>query len=509
MKHFPSPLLALSKTFAKAPFVPRSALSTDPLSSHPIMKHAVKSVGQHIKLVLKLGAGFFADAYDLFVIDIVLSILQEQAIDDDHGMGFDATSTKSLVAASTSIGAVIGMVLFGLIGDIIGRRMGVLITGTLVAVGSLLSACAIRSDVVSLCTQLTIYRTLLGIGIGGEYPLSATMASEGAEANVRGRVVAGVFSMQGVGMLFSSLLAYILIKIGAPLEFTWRFLLAFGAVPALVALWFRLRMKEKKRTVVITDDPSTGRRSYRGILKQYLVPLIATSLAWFLLDVTFYGTGEFKHSVSEALFPASTQATISSSDKVAQDALFGIIISAIALPGYICSCIFIDRIGLWNLQVGGFIAMTLVYIAMAMAIQIGVPDHLNGINLCIFGLTFFFTNFGPNTTTFIIPSEIYPSSVRATCHGISAAFGKIGAIVGAAGFPPTIHHVGLFGVMYICAGIAFAGLLTTIGLLDKNLLAKAALEPRESNDSISDTTPESPCKIHSNSSTYTTTSAVV
>lgn len=44
------------------------------------------------------------------------------------------------------------------------------------------------------------------------------------------------------------------------------------------------------------------------------------------------------------------------------------------------------------------------------------------------------TDFGPNTTTFIIPAEIYPTDVRATCHGISAAFGKAGAAVGAAGF---------------------------------------------------------------------------
>lgn len=43
-------------------------------------------------------------------------------------------------------------------------------------------------------------------------------------------------------------------------------------------------------------------------------------------------------------------------------------------------------------------------------------------------------DFGPNTTTFIIPAEIYPTDVRATCHGISAAFGKAGAAVGAAGF---------------------------------------------------------------------------
>jgi PHS family inorganic phosphate transporter-like MFS transporter len=448
------------------------------------MKSSVLSrIGSNIKLVLKLGAGFFADAYDLFVIDIVLSILQEQAAVNDAGMGF-TTSAKALIASATSVGAVLGMVGFGILGDKVGRRTGVLVTGSLVAIGSLLSAACVRSETVSLMTQMTIYRTLLGIGIGGEYPLSASMASESSEAKVRGRVVAGVFAMQGVGMLFSSLLGYLLVAgFGANLEFTWRFLLAFGAVPAIVALYFRFKMHPHKpvsgegsgRIDVSNTFTANGeKKPVLAILNEYKIPLIATCAAWFLLDVTFYGTGEFKHSVSNELFPEN--ADLSSQQRVASDALFGIIISSIALPGYICSCIFIDSIGRWRLQVYGFIAMALVYIGMAIAITQNSPSSLN---LFIFGLTFFFQNFGPNCSTFIIPSEIYPTAVRATCHGLSAAFGKIGAIVGAAGFPACIDALRLDGVMYVCAGIAVAGFLVTVCLLDRKLVENAAKRPRE------------------------------
>lgn len=45
------------------------------------------------------------------------------------------------------------------------------------------------------------------------------------------------------------------------------------------------------------------------------------------------------------------------------------------------------------------------------------------------------SNFGPNTTSFVIPGEIYPAEVRATCHGLSAASGKLGAAAGAYFFP--------------------------------------------------------------------------
>ncbi|KAK7244032.1 hypothetical protein RIF29_38853 [Crotalaria pallida] len=49
----------------------------------------------------------------------------------------------------------------------------------------------------------------------------------------------------------------------------------------------------------------------------------------------------------------------------------------------------------------------------------------------LYGLTFFFANFGPNSTTFIVPAELFPARFRSTCHGISAAAGKSGAIIGA------------------------------------------------------------------------------
>jgi nitrate/nitrite transporter NarK len=50
--------------------------------------------------------------------------------------------------------------------------------------------------------------------------------------------------------------------------------------------------------------------------------------------------------------------------------------------------------------------------------------------LVIYGLSFFFTEFGPNSTTFVYPSEIFPVRVRTTGHGIAAAMGKLGGFAG-------------------------------------------------------------------------------
>ncbi|GMF58497.1 unnamed protein product [Phytophthora fragariaefolia] len=72
----------------------------------------------------------------------------------------------------------------------------------------------------------------------------------------------------------------------------------------------------------------------------------------------------------------------------------------------------------------------------------------------------FFFNFGPNSTTFIIPAEVFPTAVRSTGHGISAASGKVGAIIAAQCFAVIAKgSFGFKGVLYIFAACCFFGLL--------------------------------------------------
>jgi PHS family inorganic phosphate transporter-like MFS transporter len=57
----------------------------------------------------------------------------------------------------------------------------------------------------------------------------------------------------------------------------------------------------------------------------------------------------------------------------------------------------------------------------------------------LYCLTNFFQNFGPNTTTFIVPGEAFPTRYRSTAHGISAASGKLGAVVAQVGFAQLVN----------------------------------------------------------------------
>ena len=79
----------------------------------------------------------------------------------------------------------------------------------------------------------------------------------------------------------------------------------------------------------------------------------------------------------------------------------------------------------------------------------------------LYGLTFFFANYGPNTTTFILPSLLFDEEHRTTWNGVSAAAGKVGALVGATLFGPAADRYGDPTVMLLCAGVALVAYLLT------------------------------------------------
>merc|ERR1719491_41243 len=91
-----------------------------------------------------------------------------------------------------------------------------------------------------------------------------------------------------------------------------------------------------------------------GIIKKYWRPMIGTTMTWLLLDITFYGTGSFKHRISGAIMEHDAR---TSEEAVWGEAKFAMICSCMAIPGYLLSVAFIDVLGRYNIQFWGFIAM--------------------------------------------------------------------------------------------------------------------------------------------------------
>jgi PHS family inorganic phosphate transporter-like MFS transporter len=84
--------------------------------------------------------------------------------------------------------------------------------------------------------------------------------------------------------------------------------------------------------------------------------------------------------------------------------------------------------------------------------------------LLVYGVSYFFTEFGPNMTTFVMPSELYPVSMRTTGHGVSAGIGKLGAFIGVFLFPVLQTSLGLRGTLLLTAGVSALGFALTMVL---------------------------------------------
>src|SRR5438874_7996141 len=265
--------------------------------------------GFHLKAMLTSGMGFFTDAYDLFIIGVALAILTPLW----HLSPFEI----ALLGSTSLIAAAFGSIIFGYLADNLGRKFVYGYELVVLAVGAIASA--LSPNVI----VLLIFRFILGLGIGGDYPVSATLMSEYANRRDRGKLITLVFSMQGLGLILGPLVAIILLLSGLNHDLTWRIMLALGAVPALATFYLRRQIAETPRfalamqgdvegatrTVDMVTGNSNGgngatpasprsqqkghaqqkktlKKSWLYLLKmpRYLRWLIGAAGAWFLLD---------------------------------------------------------------------------------------------------------------------------------------------------------------------------------------------------------------------------------
>jgi len=189
--------------------------------------------------------------------------------------------------------------------------------------------------------------------------------------------------------------------------------------------------------------------------KRILMWLIGTAGAWLLLDFCYYGNTISQPEILKLLDPHAS---------LLHNTLVQLaIVSVFAVPGYIVAVLLMDRTGRKSIQMLGFSVMALMFLIIGL--WTAVTNHVWWF-LLLYGISYFFTEFGPNMTTFIYPAELFPTDVRTTSHGISAGAGKLGAFAGAFLFPDFLAAThGLNRAMTIAGVVAVLGLLLTLFLL--------------------------------------------
>jgi MFS family permease len=183
----------------------------------------------HKRVWLLSSLGIMLDGFDFFIMGVALPLIV---------VDWSTTPLETgLISSAAIVGAIVGAAVMGPLSDRIGRRLAFRIDLMLFVVFALASALAPG------VWWLILFRFLLGIGVGADYPISASYVSEIAPARLRSRLLIGAFSFQAVGQLLGALVGLFVLTLD-PNPDAWRWMLAVGVVPALVIVVLRRTVPE-------------------------------------------------------------------------------------------------------------------------------------------------------------------------------------------------------------------------------------------------------------------------
>jgi MFS family permease len=433
----------------------------------------------HTRFWLLAALGVMLDGFDFFIIGVANPLIEQ-----DFGT---SDTVKGLVSAAAIVGAIFGAGLLGPLADRIGRRRIFKLDLVLFAVFSVL--CMVAWDVWSLIA----FRFVLGIAIGLDYPIAASYLAEVLPSKARGQWLVGAFSLQAAGILLGALVGVVVIEALPEID-SWRWMLGFGVIPALIIIWLRRTVPESPRwlaqngreeeaakvaedlvghPVAVTEADTRRTAPPPEGIKALIQPqlfrrdmirrTLFTAVPWFLMDIAVYGVGIFTPTLLAAISLAGPDATFLADDIAATEATA---ILDVFLPiGFVIAILTVERVGRVPLQLGGFavMAVALCILGTAESLEGGGSGHI-GMVIAGFALFNTFINAGPNATTYALPAEVFPSEVRAAGHGFAAASAKFGAAIGVFLFPILVDEIGTGALLFIIAGLTVVAFVITYAL---------------------------------------------
>ncbi|KKY21486.1 putative mfs phosphate transporter [Phaeomoniella chlamydospora] len=435
-------------------------------------------VAYYFRNMVLPGAGLGLEGYVLFSIGNLKPLFEKvwKACWDDN-----TTCTKTWVQAVDYLeicGIICGQIFVGVIGDWLGRRWGLIQDATIMFIGLIMltASWGVTENGWVICYVWSLF--FYSFGVGGEYPMTATSGMENAVGSGkistkedrlhRGRKVTSAFLMQGWGQFFNQVILILLLLIfhhgsGNPpysavaAQYTYRVSFAIPAVGTLWLVYYRIyKMRSASRQLQVAKNKNkvTGYdvASLKLTLTYFGPRLLATAFGWFANDVFFYGNKLFQSEFIAVISP--------NNDSLMPSWLWNLVNVGVELVGYYMASFFIDNklYGRKWMQVVGFLMCFIMFVVPGFKYNYYTqPENIHAFQAMYF-LSSFFNQFGPNAVTFLVAAEVFPTPIRASAHGFSAACGKLGALLAAVMF----NYITVQQRFYIVPWFGLAGVLTTV-----------------------------------------------
>jgi putative MFS transporter len=373
----------------------------------------------HWRLLLLSGLGWMFDGMDTILLSLVLPALTLDWQLSAAQVGFIGTVDR--------FGALCGAALAGLLADRYGRRM--LFQASLLVY-------SLGSGVLALTANLPSFlfvRFLVGLGLGGELPVVATLITESVPARERGRLLAILSSFFSYGWLLAALIGYLVIP-----SLGWQAAFVAGALPAFYVFVLRRAIPESPRYLIAKGRQSEATEilqrmgvkeklsrgdgqaaldsaDSRSGVKLLFAPLylhrtVWVWILWFSLFFTFYG-----------IFIWLPTLLLARGLGLVRSLEYVLLMTCAQVPGYFVAGYLADRVGRRWTFVG------LILLSAASAAMFGVtaaPAQVLFWGVC---LNFFYP--GTYALAYAYTAELYETTVRATGTGWATAFGRIGAAI--------------------------------------------------------------------------------
>ena len=345
------------------------------------------------KALLAAGLGWMLDAFDVTLFAMVLPAVRAELRLSGSAAG--ALGSATLIAAAA------GGVLFGRIADRYGRTRALMLSVALYSVFT--AACGFAQDF----TQLLIFRTILGFGMGGEWASGAALVSETWSTKHRGKALGFMQSGWAIGYAAAALVNG-LVQPG----YGWRAVFFVGILPAFFTLWVRRNVEEPQ----IWREAHASREQKPPLSVVFRKPYGGLTLALTLMNTcTLFAWWGFYLWLPSYLTQPAAQGGVGL--ELVSSSAFILVMQAGMWFGYVTFGFISDHVGRRATYV-----TYLLTAAVLLFVYVSVRDPALLLALgpfVAFFATGYFSGFGAVT------AEIYPTAIRASAQGFTYNIGRI------------------------------------------------------------------------------------